>query len=202
MSTTLQIARVKATDENLTTILGLIEEAAVWLRTKGTNQWQRPWPSPEERDGRVWRALQGGKTWGVQDRDGIMGALAGTVTIAKQANPQVWSPQVREEELTEPAVHVHRLIVSRDRGDKGLGADLIDWAGQRAAREYGAKWIRIDVWTSNRELHKYYMRRGFEPVGLCADRSYPSRALFQKAVSDIDEDFRPQFVDTDACHFS
>jgi GNAT superfamily N-acetyltransferase len=202
MSTTLHIARVKATDENLTTILGLIEEAAGWLRTKGTDQWQRPWPSLAERDKRVMRGLEGGKTWGVRDRDEIMGVLSGTVTIAKQANPQVWSAQVREEELTEPAVHVHRLIVARDRGDRGLGADLIDWAGQRAAREYGAKWIRIDVWTSNRELHKYYMRRGFEPVGLCADTSYPSRALFQKAVSDIDRDFRPQFIDTDAHPFT
>ncbi len=202
MTPTLRLARAKATDEHFRAILGRIDEAAEWLRTKGKDQWQRPWPTLEERDRRVQRALLGQKTWAVWDGDENTGTLAATVTIAKQANLNVWPEEFAEQELVMPAVHVHRLIVARDYADRGLGGDLIDWAGLRAAREYGARRIRIDVWTDNEELHKYYRRRGFKRAGLCPDASYPSRALFQKAVSDIDPDFRPQFIDTDALPFT
>lgn len=33
-----------ANADDFDTVLGLIEEAAAWLRTKGTNQWAKPWP--------------------------------------------------------------------------------------------------------------------------------------------------------------
>jgi len=77
----------------------------------------------------------------------------------------------------------------------GLGAELIDWAGLRARREYGAKWIRIDVWTTNTALHGYYLKRGFEPCGSCANPAYPSRALFQKPVSAIRKPGFPLFAE-------
>ena len=64
-----------------------------------------------------------------------------------------------------------------------IGAPVEAEAGARAAAQWGAKWIRIDTWTTNTGLHDYYMKRGFEPCGFCADSNYPSGALFQKSVS-------------------
>jgi hypothetical protein len=84
-------------------------------------------------------------------------------------------------------VFVDRLITSRKYAGLGLGAQLIDWAGLRGRREYGAKWIRIAVWTTNTALHNYYLSRGFKACGLCADADYPSGAFFQKPVSMISE---------------
>ena len=89
---------------------------------------------------------------------------------------------------------IHRLITAREYAGLELGADLIDWAGLRGQRLYGAKWIRIDVWRTNIRLHEYYMKRGFEPCGFCADPAYPSSALFQKPVSAITKTSVPQFV--------
>ena len=62
---TMRITR--ATAKHLPVILGLIDEAAVWLRSKDTDQWSEPWPSRAERDKRVARGLAGGKTWMVWD---------------------------------------------------------------------------------------------------------------------------------------
>jgi GNAT superfamily N-acetyltransferase len=172
----------RATAEQLDAVLGLIEDARRWLPTKETDQWAVPWPDRAARDARVLRGLQNGKTWIVWDDE----VPAATVTVGTRANPAVWSKPECLCDLSEPAVYMHRLITARQYAHCGLGSQLIDWAGLRASREYGAKWIRIDVWTSSRALHDYYQKRGFEPCGLCRDPEYPSGALFQKPVSRIE----------------
>jgi GNAT superfamily N-acetyltransferase len=177
----MRIACAEPTPENLRTLLDLIEDARYWLALKDTDQWRNPWPNEAERDARVLRGLQRGTTWIVWD-----GAVpAATVTLTPRKNAAVWSKPACTCDLAERAVFVHRLITSRKYAGAGLGAQLIDWAGLRGQRLYGAKWIRIDVWSTNRGLHEYYMKRGFVPCGYCADPSYPSGALFQKPVSAI-----------------
>jgi ribosomal protein S18 acetylase RimI-like enzyme len=166
----------RATEEHLPVILDLINDAVDnRLRHLDTDQWEKPWPTREERDDRVRRGLRGGKTWIVWDGD----TAAATVTIAKQANVEVWPAELDRD---EPAVYVHRLITRTAYQGRGLGASLVDWAGRLAAEQYEAKWIRIDVWTTNEDLHAYYQRIGFARVGFCEDPDYPSGALFQKPV--------------------
>jgi GNAT superfamily N-acetyltransferase len=191
MTTTMRIARADPTHEHLATVLRLIDEASAWLRTKGTDQWAKPWPDKDSRDARVLKGLKVGRTWIVWDGR----TPAATVTIATHPNAAVWSKP--ECDLSDRAVYAHRLITSRDYAGWGLGAKLINWVGLRGRREYGAKWIRIDVWTSNRALHGYYMRRGFEPCGHCADPAYPSGALFQKRVAERTELDTPLFTSHD-----
>jgi GNAT superfamily N-acetyltransferase len=181
-----------AAPEDLNIVLGLIEEAATWLRFKGLDQWRQPWPDKAARDTRVLKGLEGRKTWIVWHGN----IPAATVTMATRANPEVWSPPGCICHLSEPAVYVHRLITARNYAGWGLGAELIDWAGVRAHNEYGARWIRIDVWTTNTALHGYYVKRGFEPCGTCEDETYPSGALFQKPVTSIKARSSPLFAES------
>ena len=188
----LQIA--PANTQHLDTVLGLIEDARSWLWTKETDQWENPWPNAAARDERVLAALKGGKTWIVWDGD----IAAATVTITTRRNAAVWSKPACTADLAERAVFIHRLITSRKHAGSGLGAELIDWAGLRGGREYGAKWIRIDVWTTNTGLHDYYKSKGFRPCGACADPDYPSGALFEKPVMGIRVPRFPTFTETSA----
>jgi GNAT superfamily N-acetyltransferase len=194
MTITLRIVRAEPTPANLRAILDLIEGAADWLRYKDTNQWAAPWPDERQRDLRVLKGLQVRKTWIVWDGD----RPAATVTTATRANPAVWAKPYCQCNLSESAVYAHRLIAARDYSGFGLGTQLIDWAGLRARGEYGAKWIRIDVWTTNKALHDYYQSQGFGPCGRCPDQSYPSGALFQKRVTGIQAGSIPQFNGTSA----
>jgi hypothetical protein len=86
-------------------------------------------------------------------------------------------------------------IVTRYFAGRGLGAQLIDWTGLRGYQDYGAEWIRIDVWSSSLALHEYYAKRGFKSCGECPDRRYPSGILFQKNVLDIVELESPLFAE-------
>ena len=178
----LQIARAGA--QHLDTVLGLIKDAKSWLWSKDTDQWEKPWPDPAARDERVLAGLRNEKTWIVWDGD-IGDIAAATVTITTRRNNAVWAKPACTADLAERAVFVHRLITSRKYAGLGLGAELIDWAGLRGCREYGAKWIRIDVWRTNTGLHDYYKSKGFKPCGTCADPDYPSGALFEKPVAGI-----------------
>jgi GNAT superfamily N-acetyltransferase len=182
-----------ATPGDLSQIVALINEASAWLgRAKGTDQWQRPWPDRAARDARVRAGVVRGETWIAWDGHTPMG----TITITAQANPVVWSNLSPDCDLTEDAIYAHRLILARKYAGLGLGAELIDWAGLYGQRVFDARWLRVDVWRSNYELHEYYRGRGFLPCGSCADPGYPSGALFQKPVIDIAEPTFPRFAET------
>jgi GNAT superfamily N-acetyltransferase len=102
-------------------------------------------------------------------------------------------PSWPDEWQREPAVYVRRLVVSREYAGQRLGASLLDWAGLTALREYGAHWIRVDAWLTNKKLHAYYERQGFVSCGLSNDPDYPSGALFQKSTQSLQEPGSPLF---------
>ncbi len=173
----------RAAVHDLGMITDIIDDAARWLRTsKATDQWARPWPSPKGRSARIRDGLKWGRTWTAWDDD--TNSAAATITIEDEPNPKLWT----EFEDAEAAVYVTRLVVCRDYAGLGLGAKLLDWAGKRAGQEYGAQWIRIDVWTTNTALHGYYLCNGFKFVRYCDDPDYPSGALFQRAITEASGD--------------
>lgn len=178
MTDNLRIRRGTTGDAD--TIIGMIDEAADWLRSKGTDQWAKPWPNRSARDGRVRRGLRNGHTWIVE----AAGRPIATITYRPHGNRKLWT----QKEDQTPAVYVSRLIVTRSAAGFGVGAAMIDWAAARAVHDWKAQWIRIDVWTTNVVLHNYYEKRGFRSLGIaqCRAADYPSAALFQKPTSGID----------------
>lgn len=166
------LALCRAGPHDFPAVIGLIENARKWLRTKNTDQWSQPWPSEEDRSHRIREGLEGGKTWIVWNGR----RPAATITATGEDNG-VWPKEMRSDR----SVYVSRLVVSRRYAGQGLGARLLDWAAMRARREYGALWIRVDVWTTNTALHGYYKRQGFVFCGFCESiDGYPSAALFQR----------------------
>jgi GNAT superfamily N-acetyltransferase len=170
------IALHRATAGDLTAVIRLIEEAAEWLADKGTDQWARPWPNRAGRDGRILESLGHGKTWIGWDNH----TPVATITADPDPDPY-WPDHLRRE----PAVYVHRLVVTRRYKGVRLGGALLDWAGRTAWRDHGAQWIRVSAWTTNADLHTYYESQGFEPCGFHADDGYPSRARFQKSTDHL-----------------
>lgn len=166
-----------AEKDDMPIILGFIDEAAAWLADKGTDQWSKPWPTTRQRDRRVRRGIRDKCTWIVEDD----GRPIATISCRPRGNPKLWT----DAESAEPAVYVSRLIVCRDYGGQAIGNELFDWAGKWAAAQYGARWVRIDVWTTNTLLHEYYEKRGFSLMRKCDYVEYPSAMLFQKSATAI-----------------
>ena len=177
---------------DLDTVVGLVREAAAWLREKRVDQWQKPWPDRVRQRERIQNDLVKGKTWLV--RDGT--TIAATITIDtdepldKNEHP-VWPQDTSER----PVLYVRRVVVSRRYARLGLGAALLDWAAGVAERDHQAELVRIDVRTTNKRLHDYYRGQHFvrcaDPQGL---GDYPSQALFERRVDAPRSDFTQLFI--------
>lgn len=184
-----------ATPGELDEVRELVREAAEWLRTsKDTDQWATPWPDLAGHVERIRNDLLKGKTWLVWD--GM--TTAATITVDTQGplalNEQpVWPA----DKSRVPALYVRRVIVRRRYAGLGLGGALLDWAEDLARRDYEAALIRIDVWTTNLDLHAYYKRQRFTP---CDGRDsweladYPSRALFERRTDRSGSAYTTMFV--------
>ncbi|MFD8070041.1 GNAT family N-acetyltransferase [Streptomyces parvulus] len=135
---------------DLAKLLAFREEAAAWLSDLGTDQWQRPYPADK-----LLATIEAGSVFMVLDGD----ITAATITLTTEAEEGLWT----EEELREPSLFINKLTVARTHAGQNLGGRLLDWAGDRAYRA-GAKWLRLDAWTTNTALQSYYVHQGFEHI--------------------------------------
>ncbi|MBZ6132448.1 GNAT family N-acetyltransferase [Streptomyces olivaceus] len=139
-----------AQPHDLAKLLAFRQEAAAWLSRLGTDQWQRPYPSDK-----LLATIEAGEVFMVRDGD----VTAATITLTPEAERGLWT----EEELREPSLFINKLTVARTHAGQNLGGRLLDWAADRGYR-VGAKWVRLDAWTTNIALQSYYLRHGFVHV--------------------------------------
>jgi ribosomal protein S18 acetylase RimI-like enzyme len=168
-----------ASPADLPAVLELIDEAKLWLPSKYTDQWSKDWADQKgrKRSDRVQDSLAQGTTWIVTVTHEKQPYAVATVTIEPNGNPLVWD---RPGDLDDPAAYLSRLVVARRFAGLRIGASLLNWACDHARRRYQAELLRIDVWTRNFALHKYYRAQHFRWQGYCRDTSYTSCARFQR----------------------
>jgi GNAT superfamily N-acetyltransferase len=175
------ITLTHAMPEDLDLILQLSDEAARWIRATGSDQWQAPWPTPDRRIERIAESIEAHETRMLWINDNV----AGTFAMNEYADPALWTPA----EGVEPAYYLHRLIIARAHSGKELGAAILDWCSDWAARN-GKEWVRIDVWTTNRRLQEYYVNQRFKHLRTIHSE-YPSGALFQRPAAILDTERLP-----------
>lgn len=139
-----------AAPEDLQLLLRYRQEAASWLQAKGIDQWSNAFPEEH-----ILASIKGGNVYLIKDG----ASTAATVTLDNEPEPGLWT----KEELQEPCMHLHKLIVSRSYAGRELGHRILDWASDRTARA-GGLWVRINVWSSNIALQEYWRNQGFEHV--------------------------------------
>lgn len=162
------IRRATAQDEQ--TVTHLWVRAAELLRELGTDQWQYP-----VRTENIRQAIATGTCW-IVENDG--GDPIGTVTLDDVADPRLWTPADQPDQ----AYYVHRLVLAPHvRGDE-LGSAILDWAGGRAKGD-GKRWLRLDAWSANPGLHRYYLNRGFQFIRQVEAPGVVSGVLFQRDAS-------------------
>jgi len=166
---------------DLSSVLELIDEAKLWLLSKHTSQWSTDWVDQEgrKRSDRAQDSLAQGTTRIVTVTHKERSHTVATVTIEPGANPTVWD---RPGDLDESAVYLSRLVVARKFAGLKIGAALLNWTCDYARRQHQADLVRIDVWTRNFALHRYYRAQGFRWQGYCENTAYPSRARFQRST--------------------
>lgn len=149
-------------------VIKLIHEAIEWLGELGTDQWQEPRFSEEQR---IHASIGAGTTWVIfSDHRAV-----GTVVVDERADPEFWT----SADDPDSALYLHRMVVARSQRGTDLGSAVLDWAGRMALKR-GKSRLRLDAWSSNERLHDYYIQQGFRLVRILNYSHRGSGALFER----------------------
>jgi GNAT superfamily N-acetyltransferase len=165
-------------------------DSAAWLSKLGTDQWAKPFPADH-----MVQSIRNAEVFLI--KEGLRSDPAATVTLDRDADPRLWTLS----EQAEDALYVHKLSVARQYAGMDLGGRILDWCGDRAARA-GARWLRLDAWTTNSKLHAYYRDHGFTHVRTSADPSVVSGWAAQRPAAltskhGLDDSLLPRLAGAD-----
>ncbi len=139
-----------AQEKDLDTVLGILDEAAEWLASKGIPGWWRPGSFSREafldqiRLGEVYVARL--------DIEAV-----GTITLQ-------WTDRVFWKGASPDAGYVHKLAVRRAYAGRGLGLEMLEWAARRTSLA-GKKFLRLDCGADDHRIRLYYEKAGFTRRG-------------------------------------
>lgn len=87
------------------------------------------------------------------------GAIACVFMTAYQ-DPHIWGEKNRD-----PAVYIHRIVTDPAYHGNNYTLKIVDWAKEHA-RASGKKYLRMDTWGDNQKLTDYYIKCGFNFLGV------------------------------------
>lgn len=165
--------------DEVDTVLKLRRAAREWLMHKDTDQWEVDWPSTEEMVAGFQRDLETGSTWFAEDMGHSIGrsGVIGCITVNTRTDEGLWGEAERES-----ALFVHRMMRNPHSLRAYIGTILLNHASDlaRCARK---GWVRLDAWTTNTDLHQYYLNSGFAKVRTMENHPTPSAACFERKSS-------------------
>ncbi|MGM7701414.1 GNAT family N-acetyltransferase [Pseudalkalibacillus sp. Hm43] len=141
-----------ATMEDINTVLDLLVNAAEWIQTKGTTQWDYYLNDLEGNTQEVKDSIRNGSTFLFYEKERPI------ATATLELKPSEWDFDMWEDEANDPVVYLHRVVVHRDFAGEGLGNQILDWS-EDYVRESGLNTMRFDCLASNESLNAYYQKR-------------------------------------------
>jgi GNAT superfamily N-acetyltransferase len=143
----------QAKSEDLHKVLDLLVQAAEWLQTKNTTQWEYYITNLEKNTQEVIDSIMNGSTYILEKGDHIVASI----TLEHSANE--WDMDIWGQNASEgDAVYLHRLVVHREYAGKSIGSYLMGWA-EEYVKTTEKSCIRFDCLANNEGLNNYYQRR-------------------------------------------
>jgi len=156
----------QASPRDLDAVLALIEQRAVWLHGRGSDQWNHGLDYRKK----IAKRVERGYTWLVEDR----AVPVATGTLFRRSRSVLWT----EEEMEQPTLFAWKMATALSRSGEGLTEVLFHWVQDWAAR-IDLDWVRWSVWGASRGLHAYYQQCGAELVRVVEVPQREPVALFQ-----------------------
>ncbi|MDX8361492.1 GNAT family N-acetyltransferase [Cytobacillus sp. IB215316] len=142
-----------AKEKDLQVVLQLLIQAATWLQTKGTTQWDYYLTHLEENTQEILDSILKGNTYILLKENKAI------ATITLEDQPTEWDTDIwGQARNNNNIVYLHRIVVHREYAGKQIGEKLIEWAVQ-LVKGQGKQYIRFDCLRSNKGLNTYYQRK-------------------------------------------
>jgi GNAT superfamily N-acetyltransferase len=155
-----------ATAFDLDSVMDLLDSRIQWLRQRGSDQWS----TGSTFRTRLMNHIRCEETWLMWDESDPIA----TITVSTTGDPDFWNP----DELNDKAAYVSKMASKLERSGEGLGALMINWVQDWAARS-GLDFVRWDAWRTNPQLQDYYRSLGARHVRTVDVADRWSGALFE-----------------------
>lgn len=143
----------QAKPENLEMIDKLLKETALWLKSKGSLQWNGILEGKDNHD-TASAIVRGEVFYGTIDNE-----LVGMFILWDHQSE--WDAALWEENLSNDFYYLHRLNIKRDKAGMGVPHLMINAAKEYAQKEQ-KKALRLDCIAENEFLNQMYQKEKFE----------------------------------------
>ncbi len=173
----LPLSIVPATPNDAPELVRVLQDASDTKQEHGDNIWgTKPFTEEEAQS-----MIDTGYAYVARTEDGT---IAGTF-ILQPEDERMWG----DRGVDEQALYIHRLSARREFRGKGVGEQIISWAGQKA-RELQKPLLRLDCPYEQRSLCEYYENRGFTEVErrdiqASAGRRNPEATVYKAALYEL-----------------
>jgi len=151
----MEIVIKKANPNQVEVALEMLNSAAVWLKEKGSKQWEK-WLDPSDLNKRsIQQGFEKGEFYFVYSKSNVLVGMYRLQT-EDEAN---WGKN------KDNAVYVHQLVTNRDYQGKNVGASILT-SIERELQKKGIEFLRLDCLAESKGLCEYYEKNAFEPKGL------------------------------------
>jgi ribosomal protein S18 acetylase RimI-like enzyme len=146
----------RAAKEDADVVVAIVQDAASWLKQRGSTQW------------RLYLGEKGAR----HIRNRVAGADGSEVYLAMRNSVPVGTFSLQWDDpncwddrgVDGRAGYLHMLAVHRVARGTALGRIMLDFATRTIASR-GRELIRLDCWAGNPALCDYYLKLGFTHVG-------------------------------------
>jgi len=152
-------------------VMDLLHARVSWLRKQGSDQWstwQRWRPEIEQ-------AIAEHRVWILYET--ATSTPLGTLTVYDEGDADFWS----ERERHVPALYLAKLATHPDRAGQDLGRLMLEFAMYLARTKQRTE-VRLDVWRTSTQLHRYYQQQGWTHLRTVETPERHSGALFSRTV--------------------
>lgn len=160
-----------AKPNNLPQIMGLINDAKAYLKSRGVDQWQKGYPDQEC----IKNDIQRGTGYLCIDNDKVVGY----VCIDFNGEP-AYENLCGKWLSTQPYVVVHRLALGRSSRGKGLSSQVL-FLVEKLAKQKGIHSFKVDTDNDNAIMKHLLNKNGFQYCGtICFDNS--EKIAYEKLI--------------------
>ncbi len=142
-----------AEGSDITEILRLLLEAALWLKTKEMDYWQVWIKPPENYVNWIKTGFNRNEFYLVKQGDSIIGCFRLT-----------WNDEIFWGKQDTPAGYIHSFTIDRKLKGKNLGIKVMRKI-EIQCKEVKKKYLRVDCSSKDLALKQYYEKYGFRAVG-------------------------------------
>jgi GNAT superfamily N-acetyltransferase len=156
-----------ATSVECVKVMDMLIEIAQWMKDSGIKQWNYLLQGGDNEE--IKQAIDNQNTYIVL----VDSEIIATFTLTTEQSE--WDQHIFGVDSTNDSLYLHRLAVTPEYMNQGIGQELLNWIEQNHHSE--KTYLKLDCVADNPRLNQFYLENGFEYIGETDNHSKYQKAL-------------------------